>query len=1092
MSFRRFGGLQYAPKHNIVTSNYNTSNNLLVTEVVGQPNSYIVFESDISGDIIIYGNLDVSGNVHIYGDLDVSGNEHIGGNLDVSGNEYIGGNLDVSGNEYIGGNLDVSGNEHIGGNLDVDGNFNVNGNEYISGNLDVSGNLSNYYGSCNLHSPVTIQQILPIDPSSNPYNYLKTALYIASVYDFNDGLCIYTHPGTANPAIVPGNNGQGVIQHIQDYATAVRYAALALNPNGGTVYVNQYCANPQILDNGFALDISGNLKVSGNVDVSSNLTAEYMFLDSGTSYTTAPNGVVPKSYIDSISSGIYPLPACVCASNAGPITLSGLQTIDGVPLVDGNRVLVNAQGGTGVADVNNGIYIASSGPWSRASDLTTGDNASGTLTLILGGNTYAGYKFVCTTGTSSIIGTDPVLWTEFESYVKIGRGLESVVISGYPTIQVDSSLNFLTNLDNSGNTLNIGAYTNTLNIGPTSSYININNGLNVNSLGTTLEIRPGLYRNNNTPNYITYDVPGQIGTHFFWDNAEIDKGLTVGLDASINSVTVGRGGSNVAFNTVVGYEALKNNTTTGVNNVAIGYQSLLTNTDGSYNTAVGYQSLYTNSTGYNNTAVGYKSLYKNETGTDNTAVGLGSLFANTTGINNAALGFASLNENLSGADNTAVGYRSLNKNTIGNNNTAVGSTSLQYNTGSSNTAIGASSLQNNTTGINNTAVGYQSLKSNTTGNNNTAIGYQSLTNTDSSYNTAVGYQSLFTNSTGVENTAVGYKSLYTNSTGINNTAIGVRSLENNTARFNTAVGALSLNANTIGEDNTAIGRASLFTNTTGQYNVAIGNNSLYFNTCSNNTAVGWSSLQETRSGTDNTSLGYKSGYYNTTGNYNTFLGRDADLSNNGTVQYSNSTAIGYNSKITADNQIVLGTASETVYIPGTLGVTGVITNTATQPASTDSSTKVPTTAWVQSAITSTVNGTIPINGIIMWSGVSIPTNWALCDGTSGTPDLRDRFIVGSGSSYVIGATGGANTVTLTTAEMPAHSHIVTDPGHSHTYDKSDAEKATGNDNFRGADTYTTTNTSTGFTGITLENTGGGGAHENRPPYYALAFIMRIS
>ena len=58
MSFRQFGGLNYAAKHNIVNSNYNTSNNLQVTQNVGQPSSYINFLSDIIGNI----NIDISGN----------------------------------------------------------------------------------------------------------------------------------------------------------------------------------------------------------------------------------------------------------------------------------------------------------------------------------------------------------------------------------------------------------------------------------------------------------------------------------------------------------------------------------------------------------------------------------------------------------------------------------------------------------------------------------------------------------------------------------------------------------------------------------------------------------------------------------------------------------------------------------------------------------------------------------------------------------------------------------------------------------------------------------------------------------------------
>jgi len=62
MSFRRYGGINYNARNNITRSSYNTSTNLSVTGDVGQPNSYITFLSDISGDIIIYGNLDVSGN----------------------------------------------------------------------------------------------------------------------------------------------------------------------------------------------------------------------------------------------------------------------------------------------------------------------------------------------------------------------------------------------------------------------------------------------------------------------------------------------------------------------------------------------------------------------------------------------------------------------------------------------------------------------------------------------------------------------------------------------------------------------------------------------------------------------------------------------------------------------------------------------------------------------------------------------------------------------------------------------------------------------------------------------------------------------
>jgi len=79
------------------------------------------------------------------------------------------------------------------------------------------------------------------------------------------------------------------------------------------------------------------------------------------------------------------------------------------------------------------------------------------------------------------------------------------------------------------------------------------------------------------------------------------------------------------------------------------------------------------------------------------------------------------------------------------------------------------------------------------------------------------------------------------------------------------------------------------------------------------------------------------------------------------------------------------------------------------------------------------DGSVPRGVIVMWSGsiATIPSGWALCDGANGTPDLRDRFVVGAGSSYSVGATGGENIHTLTVAEMPSHNHTYTDPGHTH-------------------------------------------------------------
>lgn len=241
---------------------------------------------------------------------------------------------------------------------------------------------------------------------------------------------------------------------------------------------------------------------------------------------------------------------------------------------------------------------------------------------------------------------------------------------------------------------------------------------------------------------------------------------------------------------------------------------------------------------------------------------------------------------------------------------------------------------------------------------------------------------------------------------------------------------------------------------------------------------------------------------------------------------------------------------------------------------------------------------VPQGGIILWSGAvdNIPTGWALCNGSNGTPDLRDRFIVGAGSTYSVGNTGGANSVTLTAAQMPTHNHSATTAsagahthggstgnggghshtgttasggGHTHTASTGSAgsHSHSGSTNTTGSHSHTqrryttatglriatTTNgggagqtqdipPGTGFAGnhshslninsngshthtvsvssvgghthtlttstaaahnhsissdgghthtMTVGNAGSGNSHENRPPYYALAYIMKL-
>jgi hypothetical protein len=127
--------------------------------------------------------------------------------------------------------------------------------------------------------------------------------------------------------------------------------------------------------------------------------------------STAPvsgNDVVNKTYLEFFAAGISWKQPVDCGTTAN-ITLSGLQTIDGVTVVAGSRVLVKNQTTTS----QNGIYLASATAWSRAPDADTWDELISAICFVESGSTLAGSAWYCTIQPGGTIGTTAITWSNF-------------------------------------------------------------------------------------------------------------------------------------------------------------------------------------------------------------------------------------------------------------------------------------------------------------------------------------------------------------------------------------------------------------------------------------------------------------------------------------------------------------------------------------------------------------------------------------------------------------------------------------------------------------------------------------------------------
>ncbi len=382
----------------------------------------------------------------------------------------------------------------------------------------------------------------------------------------------------------------------------------------------------------------------------------------------------------------------------------------------------------------------------------------------------------------------------------------------------------------------------------------------------------------------------------------------------------------------VGTNALKEmgSGTEGLANVAIGKDALTSLTDvstASSNIAIGYRSLFSQTDGDSNVMIGTNSGHSITTGTENVGIGNDALLTETKGDGNVAIGTTALSQ---GSDNTsciAIGFGSATNASHGSDFIAIGSSALNSLSDPSNgsIAIGSSALTAQTTAVSNVAVGKQAGTHVTIGSSNVIIGTESApTVTTASSCVLIGAQVAHSASVnlGDDNVAVGNLSLESAGALANQcVAVGSQAAGHANATGVVAVGYQALNGLTTSPGNTAVGVQALLTLTndiTG-LNTAVGAYCLSNATGYFNTSVGGYSMTATGTGSGNVAIGATAGESIDTGNFNIIIGSQTDVDDGART---NTIIIGQGITTSASNQITIGTADHTQCI--VRGISGQI------------------------------------------------------------------------------------------------------------------------------------------------------------------------
>lgn len=729
MSFRQYGGINYAARNNIVKNNYTNANNLNVMTKVGQPDSIINVDSGLYG---LGGNITFQQTgVPKYGIVFSDGSSLFTANGGGGGDSYW---TNINTNDIRNTN---SGNVQVSTTLSVGSNTTLNGNLSVFGSTNIS----------NLTAAATT----------------VTSLSASTTLGVSGATTLGSTLGVSGATILGSTLGVSGATSLGGTLTVTSGTQL----NSGLTVVGN-------------TNVTGNSTLNGNLTVTTGSTNVQITSSDMTLTSTYPppddNSVVTKKYVDNISLGFQIKQACQCAttgnlseiddSQDGPF-ITTITTIDGYTLSDNDRILVKNQ----TVQSQNGIFVYNTSPnvtLSRASDLLYLDSATNVLVFVQYGTDNDKTSFLQNTIPSIItVGVDNLIFAQFSQFqVSTGDNLTftsgelnvNPVLSSMTSIQFGSgtpqtvpfvalspspsgnytnpniTVNSFGQITSAVSTPSGGASEWTLASGslyPNSTSTNVAIGA-INAGSDRLLVQGSLRVNNAATNLggntsitgtlgvtgattlsSTLGVTGTVTAPTFSGNLNGNLTATsptaptatagtnttqIATTAFVTTAVAGSSywlpspsSSNIYYNAgnvgigtnsptrkldVVGDDALINGLTIGrgnssiSTNTAIGYQSLYVNSGSTYSTAVGYKSLNNNNNA-NNTAVGYQSLFKNYSGISNTGLGFNTLYNNQGGTGNTAIGYDALYLSNGGGYNTAIGY------TAGYNNS---SSTSQYNT----------------------------------------------------------------------------------------------------------------------------------------------------------------------------------------------------------------------------------------------------------------------------------------------------------------------------------------------------------------------------------------------------------------------------